>query len=101
MPYTPKNVDAYLDLLDQVMFELDDLIACATDEMDDEFAAHLGAYQDVAAALRKLRTAVAAGAHRFGANEDLEFMALIRGRRNAFPFYGLLETLNRVHRAGF
>lgn len=101
MPYTPKNVDEYLDLLDQAAFEMDDLIACANDELDDEFVVHLGMYQNVAAELRKLRAAVAAGGHRFGAKEDLEFMARVRGRRNAIPFYDLLETLNRVHRAGF
>lgn len=97
------NPDDFLDLVDQAIFDADDLIACAQDESDsdEDFAGMLPVYQQLRAELGKLHAAVRAGGHAFGVGVDLPFMALVRRYRGRVPISGLLEAVNEIHRKGF
>ena len=101
MPH-PTSPAEYLELVDQAIFEVEDLVRCAEDEDDDmvEFASRIPVYQDLLAQLRVLHAAVADGSHRFGGKQDLPFMTLVRQNRSRIPFYILLGTLNTLHKEG-
>lgn len=97
------NPDDFLDLVDQAIFDTDDVIACAQDESDsdEDFAGMLPVYQLLRAELEKLHAAVRAGGHAFGAGVDLPFMAPVRRYRGRIPHAGLLEAINEIQRKGF
>ncbi len=97
------NPDDFLDLVDQAIFDADDLIAYAQDESDsdEDFAGMLPVYQQLRAELVKLHAAVRAGGHAFGAGVDPPFMALVRRYRGRVPISGLLEAVNEIQRRGF
>ena len=101
--YQPKTTEDYLELVDQAIFEVEDLIRCAEEEDDGivEFAAQLPVYQELAQALKTLRAEVAAGTHTFGGKQDLPFMPLVRQWRSRIPFHVLLGALNTAHKEGF
>lgn len=104
MAIAPKTVDEYLDLVDQAIYELDELMRCAEDEgdpEDSEFSALPPAFEQLRRGLRQLHAEVVAGAHVFGAGPDLGFLPLARRLGGRLPFRDLLEALNRVHRSGF
>ncbi|MHB8454869.1 MAG: hypothetical protein ACYDDO_09265 [Acidiferrobacterales bacterium] len=93
----------YLDLIDQALFEVDDLMRCAEEEGDgvQEYDAQIPVYEQLAAGLARLRDEVARDTHAFGDGKDLAIMSLVRQWKSRIPFHGLLETLNTVHRSGF
>lgn len=101
--YQPKTPAQYLELVDQAIFEVEDLVRCAEDEEGDivEFASQMPVYQELLTELKTLRAAVAAGAHVFGVKQDLPFMPLVRQWRSRIPFYTLLGSLNTTHKEGF
>jgi hypothetical protein len=99
-PTTPAE---YLELVDQAIFEVEDLVRCAEEEDDAvvEFASRMPVYQELLTHLRELYAAVAAGTHAFGGKKDLPFMTLVRQHRSRIPFHTLLGTLNTLHKEGF
>ncbi len=101
--YQPKTTEDYLELVDQAIFEVEDLIRCAEEEDDSivEFAAQLPVYRELAQALQTLRAEVEAGTHTFGDKQDLPFMQLVRQWRSRIPFHVLLGALNTAHKEGF
>jgi hypothetical protein len=101
--YQPKTTEDYLELVDQAIFEVEDLIRCAEEEDDAivEFASQLSVYQELVQALQKLRADVVAGTHPFGNHQDLPFMPLVRQWRSRIPFHVLLGALNTAHKEGF
>ena len=101
--YQPKTPAQYLELVDQAIFEVEDLLRCAEDEEGGivEFASQMPVYQELLAELKALRAAVAAGQHAFGVKQDLPFMPLVRQWRSRIPFYTLLGSLNTAHKEGF
>ncbi len=101
--YQPKTTKDYLELLDQAIFEVEDLIRCAEEEDASiaEFASQLPVYHELAQALQTLRAEVVAGTHKFGAKQDLPFMPLVRQWRSRIPFHVLLGALNTAHKEGF
>lgn len=98
----PETPAEYLELVDQAIFEVEDLVRCAEEEDDGivEFASRIPVYQDLLAQMRDLRAAVADGSHVFGSKHDLPFMTLVRQNRSRIPFYILLGTLNTLHKEG-
>ena len=101
--YQPKTIEDYLELVDQAIFEVEDLIRCAEEEDDGiaEFAAQLPVYQELVQGLQTLRAEVEAGTHTFGDKQDLPFMHLVRQWRSRIPFHVLLGALNTAHKEGF
>jgi len=94
--------EEYLDLVDQVLFEVDEMIVCADDEdeVDPWFTEIRSKLEEVAQALRTLHTEVKSGTHAFGDGQDLPFMPLVRELKDRLPINPLFEALNRFHKSG-
>lgn len=96
MPGRPKTAEAYVDLVDQALFEIEALRLAAEYDMDSmgtatEFLADLK--QDV----RKLRDAMADGSYRFG-KDDLPFVRVVAHQdERILPFKQLLLKINETH----
>ncbi len=102
--YTPKNTDEYLDLLDQAIYDAEELLMCAGDEgeaYDYDFSEIVPVIEQLVRELKKLHAEVKAGTHAFANDTDLAFMPLVRHYGSRIPFRTLLEALNTAHKAGF
>ena len=95
----PKTPEQYVDLVDQAIFEIEDLRLAAEYDMDSmgaatEFLAELE--QD----LRKLRQSMADGSYRFG-KENLAFVRVVEHQdERILPFKQLLLKINETHIKG-
>ena len=99
--FEPKTKDDYLDLVDQAIFEANDLLFSAEHEGDeDDLAGFIPVYEQLARALQALHEDVRTGRHRFGDGADLAFMPLVERFKAKIPMYRLLKTLNDAHRGG-
>ncbi len=100
---TPKTRDEFLDLVDQLIFEIEEVLMCAQDEGDPEdyeFSELLPVYEQLSGDLKKLHAEVMQGQHVFGEDRDLSFMPLANKWKERLPFYNLFATLNVVNRQG-
>ena len=81
----PKNVDDYLELVDQAMFEVGDLIASAEYESDSDtaFSSLLPELARIDAGLKALWEEIKAGNYVIGRGEDLPFMEVVAQHREA------------------
>ncbi len=95
----PKTPEQYVDLVDQALFEIEDLRLAAEYDMESmgaatEFLAELE--EDV----RKLRASMADGSYRFG-KEDLPFVRVVAHQdERILPFKQLLLKINETHTNG-
>ncbi len=98
-----SDSDDFLDLVDQAIYEMDDLIAYAQDDsdMEGDFSGMLTIYQQIIAELKKLHAAVRAGTHAFGEGQDLPFMVLVREWKARIPIGGLPEAINEAQKKCF
>ena len=99
MDYRPKTAEQYVELVDQALFEIDDLRMSAEYDMDS-----LGMAMEFLDALesgvRKLRDSMADGSYRFE-DEDLPFMKVVeRENDRTLPFKHLLRLINATHKMG-
>ena len=102
MMQLPKNEQEFLDLLDQGLFEVQDLISSVEDEGEDiDLGRHLLLYQDIARDLQTLDMAVRAGTHKFASGNDLVCYTIALPIRRRLPIFGLIEAINAAHRRGF
>jgi hypothetical protein len=98
----PATPDEFVALVDEAIFEIDELLACAEDEGEEpEFGGRVAEYREIADALRRLKSSIAAGTYEYATGNDLEFMAVARAHKGAIPCYGVLEALNLAHKRGF
>ena len=98
-PKGPSNLEEYLELIDQALFEVDDTRAAMEYEMEGMEHA-LKFIDELERNLRQLRAALSAGEHVFG-GADLPYMAIIAKQTlQTVPFKRLLEDINQVHRHG-
>jgi hypothetical protein len=99
----PRNVDEYLDLIEQTLFEVGDLIACTEDEGegDTEFTGMLPTLQKIEAGLKALQAEIRAGGYTLGTGEDLAFLAGVAAVRRRLPIAPLLDAVNLTHKKGF
>jgi len=92
----PKTPEQYVDLVDQALFEIEDLRLAAEYDMESmgaatEFLAELE--RDVQA----LRNSMADGSYRFG-KENLPFVKVVeRQDERILPFKQLLLKINETH----
>jgi hypothetical protein len=95
----PKTAEQYVDLVDQALFEIEDLRLSAEYDMDSmgavtEFLSELE--RDV----RRLRESMADGSYRFG-KEDLPFVRVVEKQdERILPFKQLLLKINETHIKG-
>lgn len=102
MLHTPTSVDEYLDLIDQAIFEVEDVLACAADEGDEDWSSPTCCRSTSSSwwSLKRLHEAVHGRRHVYASGADLPFMAIVRRHQARIPFSTLFEALNRTHHAG-
>ncbi len=95
----PKTAEQYVDLVKQAMFEVEELRLAA--EYDADSMGEVMPFVDkLDRQIRAVYDAMRDGTYRF-ANEDLEFMELIKDIDDRLlPFKGLLRQINDTHRLG-
>ncbi len=101
--YKPVNLEEYLDLVDQAIYEADEILACADDEdaMDGmEFTELLPIYEALANELKKLHKAIKNGEHSFADGKNLAYMPLVDAWKVRIPFADILGILNDTHMKG-
>jgi hypothetical protein len=99
VPATPEE---FVALVDEAIFEIEELLACAEDEGEvQELGDRVAEYREIAGALSRLKSSIASGTHDYGNHGDLEFMAVARAIKGVIPFYSVLEALNLAHKRGF
>lgn len=99
MDNRPRTAEAYVELVDQALFEIEELRFSAEYDMDS-----LGEAMDfldpLEAGIKKLRASMADGSYRFE-DEDLSFMKYVEKHSIAvLPFQHLLRIINATHRKG-
>lgn len=95
----PKTPEAYVDLVDQVLFEIEDLRLAAEYDMDSMGAA-TEFLADLERDVRKLRDSMADGSYRFG-KENLPFFNVVEHQdERILPFRQLLLKINETHIKG-
>ena len=95
----PKTPEQYVDLVDQALFEIEDLRLAAEYDMDSMGAA-TEFLADLEHDVRKLRHAMADGSYRFG-KENLPFVTVVENQdERILPFKQLLLKINETHIKG-
>ena len=98
------TLDEYLDLVDQTLFEIDDVLLCAEDEgdpEDQEFSDILPVYQHLSQELKKLHADLVQGKQSVGQGQDLPFTPLVLKWKDRIPFHDLLTAINYAYKTGF
>jgi hypothetical protein len=100
--YKPKNVDDYIELINQALFEVDDLILCAEDEgeSDAEFSTMMPDLRAIEAGLKALHAEILGGSYVIGRGEDLPFMPVVQKVRKRLPIVTLIDAINAAHKKG-
>lgn len=97
----PATPDEFVALVDEAIFEIGELLACAEDEGEEpEFGGRVAEYREIAGALRRLKSTITSGTYEYGNESDLEFMAVARPIKGVIPCYSVLEALNLAHKRG-
>ena len=92
----PKTAEEYVDLVDQALFEIEDLRMAAEYDMDSMGAA-MDFLTDLERDVRKLRDSMADGSYMFG-KENLPFYKLAEQQEERIlPFRQLLLKINETH----
>lgn len=94
-----RTAQEYVELVDQAIFDLEELIASTTYDVDelDSTPAFLGA---LLKEVRELRSSMADGSYLFG-RQDLPFMRLVkRSNEKTLPFIRLFYRINQTHKLG-
>ena len=95
----PKTPEQYVDLVDQAIFEIEDLRLAAEYDMDSMGAA-TEFLEELEQDVRKLRASMGDGSYRFG-KENLPFVKVIENQdERILPFKQLLLKINETHIKG-
>ncbi len=97
--YSARNIPELLELVDEAIFELEEMAFCMDEEMEDELADLVPHCRQMADYLKSLRQDIGNGTHRF-AEKELEYVPLVRRLRQVLPFHALLEDINRIQLYG-
>lgn len=97
----PRNMDEYIDLVHEAIYEIDELrLSIEESSLDDDWERYRDLLEPLDAEVRKFYEALTSGAHRFRPEEDLPFMPLVERLGKEVPVKPLLEAINRAHRRG-
>ena len=100
--YETKTPEEYMQLLEQTVFEVDELMRCAQEEgdVDLELTGQAPLLQEIRAGLVKLAADLASGEHEFGKGKELAFMPQVREVKY-LPVRPMFDALNSTYRKGF
>jgi len=95
----PSTPEAYVDLVKQALFEIDELRAAIEYDMEG-MQDSVSFVDDLEQAVKQVYNAMADGSYSFQ-DKDLPFMEIVR-RQGVFslPFRDLLNLINDTHRKG-
>ncbi len=95
----PATLEAYKDLIQQALYEVEELRASI--EYDEEFMEDAaGLVQPLEDTLRKLMKSLEEGRYEFG-GDDLDYMPIVNVAPNVIlPFKVLLRQINDAHTRG-
>ncbi|HWR88031.1 MAG TPA: hypothetical protein VN277_06395 [Acidiferrobacterales bacterium] len=101
--YKVRNVDDYVELVNQALFEIEDLILCAGDEGEDdnEFSIMTPDLRVIEAGLKALHAEILGGSYVIGRGEDLPCMPVVQKVRKRLPIVSLIDAINSAHKKGF
>jgi hypothetical protein len=101
--YKARNVDDYMGLINQALFEIEDLILCAEDEGESEaeFSAVMPDLRAIEAGLKALHAEILGGNYVIGRGDDLPFMPVVQKVRKRLPIAVLMGAVNSVQKKGF
>ncbi len=95
----PKTAEEYVSLIDNALFEIEDLRAAAEYD-EDSMGEALKFLDELEQQVRGLKDRMAEGTYRFE-DRDLPFMKLVRTADDRLlPFKQLLVIINATHRKG-
>lgn len=97
--YLAGNLAEYLKLVDDAVFELEEMASCVNADMEDELEDLSPHYLEIADYLRQVVANIKSERHQWGVKE-LEYMPLARRLRQVLPFYTLLREINHYHLNG-
>ena len=99
MDQRPKTPEAYIELIQQAIFEIDDLRA-AVEYDSDSMSGALDFLDELDAHMKAMRKKMEEGTYRFD-DKDLPFMEVVeRSDERLLPFKYLLRIINATHRMG-
>ncbi len=98
----PTTLDEFLALLDDALFEMEDLRAAAEyeDGSERDLGEMLPVFEEIEAGLKQLRTGLKDGSRKPGSGQDLPFMGLVHHWKVRIPIARLLERINDLQRKG-
>jgi len=97
----PESVDEYLDLVDQAIFEMEDVLACAEDEGEDIDLSELTPlYEYLVKELKLLHAKLLSGNHSFGQGEAPAFAEPVAKWSRRIPCLDILNIIIRGYREG-
>jgi hypothetical protein len=93
------TAEEYVELVDQVIFDLEELLASTAYDLDE--IENTPVYLDILLKeVRELRESMANGSYLFG-REDLPFMRLVKkSSEKTLPFIRLIYRINQTHKQG-
>lgn len=95
----PKTVEEYVDLVDQAIFEVEELRMAAEYDMESLGNA-MGFVNDLERQLREMRLSMSNGSYHFG-RQDLPFMSIVEKQSDrVLPFKYLFRVINETHLKG-
>jgi hypothetical protein len=87
----PQAREVFVALVDQAIYEMEELAVCADEDYDDEMADLVPSFRGLAQALTELKVSASSAEHQFADGHDLKFMPLARRYRHVIPFFSLLD----------
>lgn len=94
-----ESVEEYVGLVDQVIFELEELVASSAFDID-AIEVNTTSLEILLEEVRKLRADMADGSYLFG-RQDLPFMRLLsKADEHTLPFIRLFYRINATHKHG-
>ena len=99
MSNRPKTGEEYAALVQQTIYELEDIIEAANFDID-EIDANLGFVEVLLKELREMRAAMRDGSYQFG-RRDLPFMRIVKQHSDRdLPCIRLFYDINQTHLLG-
>lgn len=98
---TPKTANEYLDLIDQAIFEMDDVLACADEEVEDmQLSELVPLYEYLVKELKQLHADLVAGKSGFGQGDNLPMAEVVAKWGPRIPCVDILNIVITGYREG-
>ena len=93
------NIIELYNAIDEVIFEFEELIICADEDIDDELHDYISEFEEMANSFRKLLEEIE-GLTEYSNPHGLAIMQRSRQLRSIIPFYQLINSIDAACRQG-